>query len=184
MASTADLDALVKTRVTVPIPPETLFPILSTAPFVPSKSLINARDIGAVPGSNIPAGRIFRCGTLQYASQDPEALAWIGANVRRIFDLRKPDEVERGPDPEIAGVENVWRPAARDYETPSLAEFAKGNGSLAWRAQYLAVAQSYAPTYKAVLEHIRDTPTEPFLFHCTGASSQSSPRLYNRQLLT
>ncbi|EHK45027.1 uncharacterized protein TrAtP1_003234 [Trichoderma atroviride] len=173
MASTADLDALVRTRVTDPIPAETLFPILSTAPFVPSKSLINARDIGAVPGSNIPAGRIFRCGTLQYASQDPDALAWIGANVRRIFDLRKPDEVERGPDPEIAGVENVWRAAAKDYQTPSLAEFAKGDGSEAWRNQYLAVALSYAPTYKAVLEHIRDTPTEPFLFHCTAGRDRT-----------
>lgn len=168
MASTADLDALVMTRVTEPIAAETLFPILSAAPFVPSKSLINARDIGAVPGSNIPAGRIYRCGTLEYAGQDPDALAWIGANVRRIFDLRKPEEVERGPDPEVAGVENVWRAAATDYKTPSLAEFAEGDGSEAWKNQYLAVALSYAPTYKAVLEHIRDAPTEPFLFHCTG----------------
>jgi hypothetical protein len=168
MATTAELDALVKTRVTDPIPPETLYPILSTAPFVPSKSLINARDIGAVPGSKIPAGRIYRTGTLEYASHDPDALAWIKGNVRRIFDLRKPVELENGPDPVIEGVENVWFPGSRDYQTPSLAEFAKGDGSEAWKDQYMAVALTYAPTYKAVLEHIRDRPTEPFLFHCTG----------------
>ncbi|KAF3062636.1 hypothetical protein CFAM422_010695 [Trichoderma lentiforme] len=171
--SPAQLDELVRTRVDKPISPEVLFPILSSAPFIPSKTLINARDIGAAPGSKIPSGRIFRCGTLEYASHDPDTVAWIKANVRRIYDLRKPLEREHGPDPEIEGVENVWFPGSQEYKTPSLEDFAKGDGSAAWKDQYMAVALTYAPTYKAVLEHIRDSPAEPFLFHCTAGRDRT-----------
>ncbi|KAL6889593.1 protein-tyrosine phosphatase-like protein [Trichoderma longibrachiatum] len=172
-APTAELDALLQTHVSEPIAPEKLFPILSTTPFIPSRTLINARDVGAVPGSKIPPGRVFRCGTLEYAGQDPDTVAWIKGNVRRIFDLRKPVEREHGPDPEIEGVENVWLPGSQEYKTPSLDDFAKGDGSAAWKDQYMAVALTYAPTYKAVLEHIRDRPTEPFLFHCTAGRDRT-----------
>ncbi|KAK5987136.1 hypothetical protein PT974_11254 [Cladobotryum mycophilum] len=140
---TADLDALLRTDVRNPIPLSALLPHLSAPPFIPSRSLINARDVGA----------------------DPDAVAWIGANVKRIFDLRKPLERGHAPDPVIPGVEN--------YPTPSLDDFANGDGSEAWKQQYLSVAITYAPTYRAVLEHIRDTPKEPFLFHCTAGRDRT-----------
>lgn len=167
-SSVTGLDALLRTDVRNAIPADALLPILSAPPFIPTRSLINARDVGAVPGSAVPAGRAYRCGALDLAAQDPAALQWLGANVRRIFDLRQPVERARAPDPEIPGVENVWFDGDGAYPTPSLKEFAKGNGSEAWRGQYLNVALTYRPTYRAVLEHIRDRPTEPFLFHCTG----------------
>lgn len=167
--STTELDALVSIEARQTIPAESFIPVLSNPPFVPSRSLFNIRDIGAVPGSAVPAGRMYRCGALDYASKDPEAQAWLAANVRRIFDLRKSGpERDLAPDPVIPGVENVWLPGDGTYPTPDLADFAKNGGRDAWKVQYLNVARIYQPMFRAVLHHIRDRPTEPFLFHCTG----------------
>jgi hypothetical protein len=35
----------------------------------------------------------------------------------------------------------------------------------------MAVIAAYKPSIRAVLEHVRDRPNEPFLFHCTGRKS-------------
>jgi hypothetical protein len=165
------LDTLAATPVREVIPPETFLPIITTSPFVASRSMLNLRDVGAVPGSAVPAGRIYRCGTLEYASKDPEALAWLAANVRKVFDLRREGSERQGSlDPVLPGVENVWLPGSGSYPTPNIVDFAKDGAVSAWKSQYLNVALIYAPTFKAVLEHIRDRPREPFLFHCTGES--------------
>lgn len=166
---TAAVDALAATDVRTVIPPEQFLPVLTSAPFIASRSLLNLRDAGAVPGSAIPAGRAYRCGTLEYAARDPEALAWLAAHVRHVYDLRREGaERDGAPDPTIPGVENVWRPARGEYATPTLADFAAAEGVAAWRKQYLNVALAYAPTFAAVLEHVRDRPREPMLFHCSG----------------
>lgn len=168
-ADAATLDALAATPVREVIAPETFMPIITSSPFIPSRSMLNLRDVGAVPGSSVPAGRFYRCGTLEYASKDPEALAWLAANVRKVFDLRKSGSERDGSlDPVLPGVENVWLPGAGSYPTPNLEDFAKDGGVPAWKTQYLNVALIYRPMLKAVVEHIRDRPREPILFHCTG----------------
>lgn len=163
-----DLAALAATDVRDPIPMTTLGPVLSSPPFIPTRSLINIRDLGAVPGSALPANHIFRCGTLDNAAKDPEAVAWLSSHVKRIFDLRKADERVKHPSPEVPGVENVWFDQLEQYPSPKLEDFIKGGGEEAWREQYMAVVKTYKPTIRALLEHIRDRPAEPFLFHCTG----------------
>lgn len=169
----ADLDALAATDVRTVIPPEQFLPVLTSAPFIPSRSMLNLRDAGAVPGSAIPAGRVYRCGTLEYAAKDPEALAWLAGNVRHIYDLRKEGAERDGSlDPSVPGVDNVWLPARGEYPTPSLADFAANEGIDAWKAQYLNVALAYSPTFKVVLEHVRDKPREPMLFHCSGMEAR------------
>lgn len=162
LAATAAID------VNDPIPLTTLGPILSAPPFIPTRSLVNIRDLGAVPGSAIPSGRIYRCGTLDNAAQDPEALAWLTSNVKRIFDLRKASEREHYRSPELPGVETVWFDLVEKYPSPKLEEFVEGDGSRAWGKHYLITANVHKPIIRAVLEHVRDRPTEPFLFHCTG----------------
>src|SRR5687768_3562682 len=102
------LEALSKTDVTEPIPPDALLPVITSPPFIPTASMINLRDAGLVPGSKLPQARFYRCGVLSGASKDPAALAWLGSNVKRVFDLRKRDESASNPDPEIEGVENTW----------------------------------------------------------------------------
>ncbi|TQW00685.1 tyrosine phosphatase [Cordyceps javanica] len=171
---TAAIDALAATDVRTVIPPEQFLPVLTAAPFVASRSMLNLRDAGAVPGSAIPPGRVYRCGTLEYAAQDPEALAWLAGHVRRVYDLRREGaERDGSPDPAVPGVENVWLPARGSYPTPALADFAAAEGVAAWRTQYLNVALAYGPTFRAVLEHVRDTPREPILFHCSAGRDRT-----------
>ncbi|RSL50508.1 hypothetical protein CEP54_011891 [Fusarium duplospermum] len=118
--SRADLQDLAAIHVRDAIPPEPLAAALSSPPFIPTRSLVNVRDLGAVPGSAIRPGRIFRSGMLDAAAADPDALAWLAANVGTVFDLR-----------------------------------------------------TYKPTIRAVLEHVRDKPQEPFLFHCTAGRDRT-----------
>lgn len=183
---TETLDALAATPVREVIPAEAFMPIITSTPFIPSRSMLNLRDVGAVPGSAVPAGRAYRCGTLEYAAKDPEALAWLAANVRKVFDLRKAGSERDGSlDPVLPGVENVWLPGAGSYPTPNIDDFAKEDGVPAWRTQYLNVALIYRPMFKAVLDHIRDRPREPFLFHCTGNVLLLSPaRMYRNVSLS
>lgn len=168
--SRAELEALMATDVLTPIPSDSLLSVLANPPFVPTRSLFNIRDAGAVDGSALPTGRIFRCGLLEFAAKDPEAVTWLSEHVTHIFDLRRPDERMKSPDPDIPGVKNVWYEADGLYEAPDLGIFAEGDGSAGWREQYMSIAATHAPIIRAVLEHVRDRPTEGFLFHCTGQS--------------
>jgi hypothetical protein len=166
--STDELDALSATDVRKPLAPVVLFPALSASPFIPSRSLFNLRDLGAVPGSSLTKTRFYRSGFLQSASKDPEALAWLASHVRRVFDLRIPEEREKTPDPVIPGVENVWLDVEEGYPMPPLDEYAVDGGVSAWQKEYMNCALAYRPAIKKILEHVRDKPTEPILFHCTG----------------
>jgi Tyrosine phosphatase family len=172
-ASRGEILALVARDVRDEIPKEVLLPLITTSPFIPSKSLFNLRDVGAVPGSAIHAGRIFRTGALAQAAQDPEAIAWLQTNVKKVFDLRRGPERKAAPDPEVEGVENVWFETEGKYPAPDLAAFAVADGSEAWADQLMTAASSYKPVIRAILQHVRDHPHEPFLFHCTGKARLS-----------
>ncbi|KND89616.1 Tyrosine-protein phosphatase [Tolypocladium ophioglossoides CBS 100239] len=171
--STAELDALAATDVREALAPDVLLPVLASPPFIPTRSLFNFRDAGAVPGSALAAGRFYRSGVLEGAAREPEALAWMAAHVRRIFDLRLANERERAPDPALPGVENVWLEGQESYPTPDVKEFAVDGGVPAWRRQYVGVTLSYRPVIRALLEHVRDRPTEPVLFHCTAGRDRT-----------
>lgn len=184
----AELEALSATDVRSPIPDEDLLTAISSAPFVPSRTIVNLRDLGAlnlVPGATsssssasdarvpLRAGRVFRSGTLQLAKADPEALAWLGANVRRIFDVRSPPERQLAPEVEVAGVETTWFDSSEQDGRPDLLSFAEGNGEKGVQKEYLKVLAIYQPTFRAVLEHVRDRPEDPFLFHCSAGRDRT-----------
>ncbi|KAK7424386.1 hypothetical protein QQZ08_008644 [Neonectria magnoliae] len=171
--SRSELEALASTHVSKPIPPDVLRRALASPPFIPTRSLLNIRDLGAVPGSALPRARFYRSGALDHAAADPEAVAWLAAHVRRVFDLRKPHEREADPSPDVPGVETVWFDLIGPHPPPPLDEFVAGGGSDAWRRQYLLVLRVYKPILRAVLEHVRDRPGEPFLFHCTAGRDRT-----------
>ncbi|KAJ4209638.1 hypothetical protein NW759_013285 [Fusarium solani] len=171
--SRSELWVLASTDVRDPIPAAALQSALASPPFIPSRSLINIRDLGAVPGSALTPGCIYRCGTLDAAAADCDAQAWLAAHVATIFDLRHATERDRGPSPEVPGVENVWLEQVGQYTSPSLEEFARGGEDGAWMREYMIVLQVYKPSIRAVLEHIRDRPTAPFLFHCTAGRDRT-----------
>ncbi|KAM0236576.1 hypothetical protein ACHAP5_009343 [Fusarium lateritium] len=167
------LEALSATDVRYPIPLKALEPALNSKPFIPSKSLINIRDLGAVPGSSIRPGVIFRSGMLDAAAADPNAISWLASNVKTIFDLRSVEERTAYPSPEVPGVKFVYHERVATYPQPTPTDFASDDGSTAWREQLMAVMAAYKPSLRAVLQHVRDTPNEPFLFHCTAGRDRT-----------
>lgn len=166
--SCAEFEALAATHVRDPIPVDSLSRALSSKPFIPSNSLFNIRDLGAVPGSSIRPGRIYRSGMLDAAAGDPEAISWLASHVKTIFDLRSPEERAAYPSPNVPGVKIFFYERATAYPQPTPADFDVDDGSTAWKEQLMAVVAAYKPAIRAVLEHVRDKPEEPFLFHCTG----------------
>ncbi|KPM36653.1 hypothetical protein AK830_g9894, partial [Neonectria ditissima] len=71
--SRSELEALAAIHVSQPIPAAALRRALASPPFVPTRSLFNLRDLGAVPGSALPRGRFYRSGALDRAAADPDA---------------------------------------------------------------------------------------------------------------
>ncbi|KAG9502771.1 hypothetical protein J7337_005605 [Fusarium musae] len=171
--SRAELESVAAVHVREPLPADTLTAAFNSKPFIPIESIINLRDLGGVPGSAIRPGYIFRSGMLDAAAADPEAMAWITANVKTVFDLRSKEERATYPSPEISGVNFVFCERVAEYPQPNAADFAVDDGRTAWREQLMAVIAAYKPSIRAVLEHVRDKPNEPFLFHCTAGRDRT-----------
>ncbi|KAG5981061.1 hypothetical protein E4U55_003335 [Claviceps digitariae] len=171
--SLAELEELSATDVHTPLTPEVVLRAITTRPFIFTKSIFNLRDLGAVPGSRLIEKRFYRSGLLEGAAKDPQALAWLAAHVTRVFDLRQRTEREGAPDPVVPGVENIWLDEEPGYKMPELDEYACGGGEEAWKKEYMNCAMAYRPTIRAVLEHVRDRPTEPILFHCTAGRDRT-----------
>ncbi|KAF5587411.1 Tyrosine phosphatase [Fusarium pseudoanthophilum] len=171
--SRAELESIAAVHVREPLPADTLTAAFNSKPFIPIESIINLRDLGGVPGSAIRPGYIFRSGMLDAAAADPEAMAWLTANVKTVFDLRCKEERATYPSPKISGVKFVFCERVAEYPQPIPADFAVGDGRTAWREQLMAVIAAYKPSIQAVLEHVRDKPNEPFLFHCTAGRDRT-----------
>jgi hypothetical protein len=163
--SREELQALSEMDVREPIPADLLKQALASPPFLASKVLVNARDLGATPGSPIKPNWIYRSGTLEKLSTHREAMPAL----KRIFDLRTDTEHGHfGKDPQLDGVENVWFPPAGDDTQIDVGDFVEGGGEMGVEKGYLSYLSLYVRTFRAVLEHVRDRPGEAILFHCTG----------------
>lgn len=160
----AQLEALAATDMSSTIPSAELAAALVSSPFIPA-GLLNLRDLGAVPNSAVRPGLIYRSAMLQ---DNAATRVWLASHVRTVFDLRGEAEVRHAPDPDVEGVASVWFPPERKPDRIDLTRFIDGDGSKEWARQYLAVMELYRPGIRAVLEHVRDRPGLPILFHCTG----------------
>lgn len=59
----------------------------------------------------------------------------------------------------------MWIPNSFS-NTIDINDFVSGGGEEGYCKMYMDIMEIYAPTLKIVLEHVRDRPQEPFLFHC------------------
>ncbi|KJR81353.1 uncharacterized protein SPSK_01226 [Sporothrix schenckii 1099-18] len=174
--SAAELLALSETDVTVRLTPEQFLPALSQAPFVNIEGTFNARDIGKLPASTaspsagtVRPGFVFRSGMLARLTDRGKATLASDLGIRRVFDFRSQSEHAQAPDPTPAdSVTLVWQETAEETPHVWLEPFAEGFGEAGFAQTYLDVLRAYRPTVKHLLEHVRDRPEEPFLFHCTG----------------
>jgi len=166
--SKADLIKLAETDVNTALTPDQYGPVLTKPPFVFVDGTFNTRDLGLVPDSPLRANYAFRSGTLGKLTDNGKAVLSGKLGVKRIFDLRSPEERERMPDPEIEGVENTWIQSSAPDSKPDLPRFAAGEGEAGYEDMYLEIIDVYAESWKAILTHVRDRPQDPFLVHCTG----------------
>ncbi|KAI0473145.1 protein-tyrosine phosphatase-like protein [Xylariaceae sp. FL0804] len=184
MASAAELLQLAETDVKEAIPKEQYGPVLMSPPFIYVDGTFNTRDLGLVPGSPLRANFAIRSGALGHLTDNGKAVLTGKLGVRRVFDLRSPEERARMPDPALelddgggsgvgGGVEATWIESLRPDSTPDLARFARGRGEDGYRDMYLEVLDVYRRSWRAVLEHVRDRPGDPFLVHCTAGRDRT-----------
>ncbi|KAL4802182.1 major facilitator superfamily domain-containing protein [Aspergillus unguis] len=174
---------LVTTDIQTALPEAVVAEIISQAPFVTVPGIFNLRDLSnaTTPSSAHPA--VLRPG-LAYRAAAPvptmtdEGIAALNAlGIKKIYDLRRPDERTKKPSPVIDGVEVVWIldgdsgiPLAAQVPA-SEAEADKSIDALV--RMYLGFLRSHAGVYKAVFTHIRDEPEKPFLFHCSAGKDRT-----------
>ncbi|KAI2778433.1 protein-tyrosine phosphatase-like protein [Daldinia loculata] len=173
MADAAALLKLSETDVSQEITKEQYIPVLTNPPFVFVDGTFNTRDIGLVPGSPIRSDFAFRSGALARLTDNGRAVLEGKLGVKRVFDLRSPEERAGAPDPALQGVENTWIESTRPDSTPELDHFVGGEGEDGYREMYLEVIDVYQESWKAILEHVRDRPSDPFLVHCTAGRDRT-----------
>ena len=167
------LRALSEIDVTQPLPSDQLMAALTAPPFVYVPGTFNTRDIGLVPTTSgatpaIRPGFVYRSGALNQLSDDGKAVLQAKLGVKKVFDLRSVMEHQGQPDPEIEGIENIWTPSSEFDAIVNLQDFIEGEGEKGYEVMYMDVLRVYKGNFQRVLEHVRDQPDEPFLFHCTG----------------
>ena len=172
-AEAARLRALAETDVTEPLSSDTVQAVLTSSPFVYVPGTFNTRDIGLIPTATgeppkLRPGFVYRSGGLGRLTDDGKQLLVRELGVKKIFDLRSVQERSSNPDPEIDGVENVWFSSSERDASVNVNDFVEGLGEKGYIKMYFDVVDLYRDHFRAVLEHVRDFPHEPFLFHCTG----------------
>ncbi|KAL4940014.1 hypothetical protein BDV06DRAFT_230696 [Aspergillus oleicola] len=170
---------LITTDIKSALPEAAVTEIISQAPFATVPGIFNLRDISnaTTPSSVFPVvlrpGLVYRAGAPESTFTDEGITAINALGIKKIYDLRRPDERVKKPSPVIDGVEVVWIPdttnGAVNREPPPDAE--KSIEALV--QMYLGYLESHAPVYKAVFEHIREEPEKPFLFHCSAGKDRT-----------
>lgn len=187
MGSTYNLQELLATNIQTALPAEAVAEIISQAPFTTVPGIFNLRDISNATIPTSPSPAVLRPG-LAYRSAAPvptftpdgvTALNSLG--IKKIYDLRRPDERTKKPSPVIDGVEVVWIPDTLGGKPPNAAVVPPSDPEKSTETlvqMYTTYLASHAPVYKAVFEHIRDEPETPFLFHCSGMVTYRGIKTY------
>ncbi|KAF6818062.1 tyrosine phosphatase [Colletotrichum plurivorum] len=170
MASNSDISPsqlleLAETDVCSALPQAVVTSIIAQPPFLIVPGTFNVRDVGLVPGSPLRAGYIFRSGSLEGLRHEGFAQLTEKLGIKRVFDLRTGHEREKHPEPNFPGAEFTWVPNSY-INAVDMADFVGNGGADGYCKMYMDMIEVYAPTIRAVLEHVRDRPREPFLFHC------------------
>lgn len=175
-----DLEAILATHLFVPLPAATVNDILARPPFVQTTSVFNLRSLPPPVRENY----IFRSGSLESINQtDYQTIHDL--RIKTIFDLRSLAETADHPTRELPGIAVKWVPSTEYDHTlaankqdpsrfsvclvPPLFNLAHpDDDQTKFLALYMNLLGTHAGAYKSVLEHVRDHPDSPFLFHCTG----------------
>ncbi|MCJ1238310.1 hypothetical protein MMC14_006299 [Varicellaria rhodocarpa] len=159
--------------------------MLPSPPFINVEGISNFRDIGGYRVSNqeakVRSNYVYRCAEpSRITSSGEKRLRDLGVTV--FYDLRSVPEIEKlktqTPITEIPGIERVFVPvfSEEDYSPERIALHYRhyaANGTEGFEKAYAAILKSGGPSYRQILLHIRDRPTEPFVVHCTAGKDRT-----------
>jgi protein tyrosine/serine phosphatase len=168
-----DLAEISSIRITEAIPQDILAASLATPPFVPVEGSLNLRDIGLLPNSPIKPGILFRSGSLHTIPDPSIAKLHLDLGITTIFDLRHEQERTQWSEPTIEGVQSVWLKSTTPPAPLNPASFEAEGGIPGFVNMYRGLLKLYAPQYRIILEHLRDHPADPILWHCTAGKDRA-----------
>ncbi|KAI9041845.1 uncharacterized protein KD926_006390 [Aspergillus affinis] len=176
MAATSqksNLAAWLTTDIRESLPEELVAHTISIPPFVCVPGTFNVRDLAA-PGRTLRSGHIYRSGALTNLTEEGKRALVQGLGITTIFDLRNSSERVKSPTPEIPGIDIIWMPYSAEPGEINLKAFARGeNDFTGFVDLYHNILDISGPTYRRVFEHIRDSPDECLLFHCTAGKDRT-----------
>lgn len=154
------------------------------ANILPTKSILNARDLGGYVGKNgrrIKKHRLLRTGTISNVSkQDQFFLRDYG--LRKIINLRSISETKDTPDTKIGDVTNCLIPLSEENGTLGENDDLNDEYRLNSLAGLQAMIDHYRDhvieeydqnTVRKVLEIMADTEDGAILFHCTEGKDRT-----------
>lgn len=176
------IEQALKTDVRSALSADIVSQVLAAAPFVEVPGVFNMRDLSqpdTATGEAVPPlirrGLIYRSGMLTFIKDEGKTRIASELGIKTIFDLRHVPERVKQASPVIDGVETRWLEPAREPDGIDIAAFAAEDGGIeAMLNVYRNILVTHVPVYREILEHIRDHPDRPILFHCTGTSYSCS----------
>ena len=168
---------------------------LPSPPFIPIEGVPNFRELGGYacssPGTSLRRNYLFRCATLAQITPAGTTTLTQHLNIRSLYDLRSQPELNSvlktaGPNGlDVPGITRHFVPVYRDEDYSPVALGKKyamytapdedpGHGySAGFVRAYRDIAQHAGPAYRKILEHVRDRPEEPLIFHCTAGKDRT-----------
>lgn len=171
---------------------------LPSPPFIPVEGVPNFRELGGYDCASDSTSAVvlrrhylFRCATLAQITPQGTHTLTHDLNINTLYDLRSQPEINSvlktaGPAGlEVAGVTRHFTPVYKDedYSPVALArkyamytapdEDPAHGYSAGFVHAYRDIAQHAGPAYRTILEHVRDRPTEPLIFHCTAGKDRT-----------
>lgn len=178
---TFDLSSILSTPIQSRISPTVVQGILSQPPFLPIPGALNIRDISVPP--YVRQDLIYRSGAISHITPAGKPSLVPKYGIRTIFDLRTRAERDRGPSPDLEGVETRWIPSTADagiemrvMRNVEPRDFVDEDGKAGFLKMYTNILESHKDAFKAVLIHLRDEKGGGMLFHCTGTIIHCNPR--------
>ena len=175
------LDQAITIPITDSIPLPSLSHLLSSPPFIAIPGSFNVRDLSDGTQPAIRSSYVYRSGTLEKLVppnetqvQSPGHAALLTHNITTIFDLRAHRERLTAPEPILTGLDIHWHPSTWENDTTSTHQISERKESeFSFTTMYTEMLSSHRASFKAVFEHIRDSPDRPLLFHCTAGKDRT-----------
>ena len=167
------LSELVNTDIRALILTSIVEQVLCKEPFTAVPGVINIRDLGVYASPFLGRGVAYRCGALGQVTDEGKTILTKDLGIKLILNLRSGTETSKDPEPDIESVKSLWLPCTQQPLPVDLSDFVGDDGKKGYLKMYGDVLDIYKPSFKAVLEHLRDD-RGPVLFHCSGETTPSS----------